>query len=341
MSRKKLKILLIVTPILTVLAIVLCIVFAKTSDTKKDGENEGFLLDTDSVNTFAICRDPDCVFIFGNNLCVCKNGVLMIYDKNGSSKDYDLGLNIVRGEYAGDSMYFIDDKDDLYEFNTKSEKTELVMNSVSDVSMGGYINGALTTDGRIFMWGETAGRFVGQNGNVTKPTEYKCDVHWTKISFGTHHMLALDDSGNVYEAYLHDEQQKQLKKIEKLNDISQIYCRAENIAVSKDGTIHYWINTFGSGISDPMTDDYDKIEIVLNELKPTHFSLYFSHSIAYNDNNAYFWGEEGPSRENKSVDYIRSPKLCKSLTNYDSIYCGENVIFKKNGIHITAYCLHC
>ncbi len=339
MERKKLKILLIVMPIVTVLAIVLCIVAAKTNDKPKD-EKEGFELDTDSVNSFTICRDPDCVFVSGNSLYVCKNGVLMIYDEDGDSKDYDLGLNIVRGEYAGDSLYLIDDKYDLYEFDTESKKTELVMNSVSDVSAGGYISGALTTDGRLFMWGEMAGQYVGQSGNVTKPTEYKSDVHWSKIAFGSHHMLALDDNGNVYEAYLHDKQQKQLKKIEKLNDISQIYCRAENIAVSKDGTIHYWINTFGSDGSDPMTDDPDKIEKVLNELKPTHFSLYYDCSIAYDDENAYFWGTSGVSRENKSIEHIRSPKLCKSLTDFDSIYCGGNVIFKKNGTKITAYCLH-
>ena len=50
MDKKKLKILLMITPIVTVLAIVLCIVFAKISDTKNDGKknSEGFELDSDT-----------------------------------------------------------------------------------------------------------------------------------------------------------------------------------------------------------------------------------------------------------------------------------------------------
>ena len=50
MDKKKLKILLMITPIVTVLAIVLCVVFAKISDTKNDGKknSEGFELDSDT-----------------------------------------------------------------------------------------------------------------------------------------------------------------------------------------------------------------------------------------------------------------------------------------------------
>lgn len=348
MDKKKLKILLIITPIVTVLAIVLCIVIAKMdsksedeskSESQNESKNEGIELDTDSVNSFAICKDPDCVFLSNGSLCVCKNGVLMMYDPSGDCKEFDTGLDIVKGE-SGDKLYFIDGKGGLYGFDTESQKTELVMNGVSDVSLGGFVNGVLTTDGRLFMWGEKAGVFVGQIGDVTKPAEYKSDVHWTKIAFGTYELLALDDNGNVYEAYLRDEKQTQLKKIEQLKDISQICSRAETVAVSKDGTIHYWIGAFGSDNGDPMIDDPDKIEKVLNELKPTHFSLYYGQSIAYDDKSAYFWGESGLSRTTKSADNVRSPELCRSLTDFDSIYCGGNVIFKKNGTKVTAYRLH-
>lgn len=343
MDKKKLKILLFIMPIVTVLAIVLCVVIAKISDTKNGGEDnsEGIELDTDSVNSFMICKDPDSVFVSGSSLCVCKNGVLMIYDKNGDSKEFDTGLNIVKG-VGGDSLCFIDDKGGLYEFEPESKKTELLLNGVSDVTQGGAAYGAVTTDGKLYLWGKDVGKYVGTavKGTVARPTEYKSDVHWKALSFKTQHLLALDDKGDVYESERYEDNDTSLKKAEGLKNIAQIHCGTDNIAVSEDGHITVWQGIYGTDAKPVYTDAPKKIEDKLNSVKPTHFEFGGKYDIAYNDNGAYFWGISGLSRTTKSVDSTGVPTLVKSFGDYDSIYCGGNVIFKKNGTKVTAYCLH-
>lgn len=351
MDKKKLKILLIIMPIVTVLAIVLCVVIAKMdsksedeskSESQNESKSEGFELDTDSVNSFAICKGPDCVFVSDNSLCVCKNGVLMMYDKNGDSKEFDTELNIVKGIGEGGSLYFIDDKGGLYGFDTESEKAELLLSGVSDVTHGGTVYGAVTTDGKLYLWGKDVGKYVGTavKGTVARPTEYKSDVHWKALSFKTQHLLALDDNGNVYESERYEDSDTSLKKAEGLKDIVQIHCGCNNIAISKDGHISVWNGIYGSDVMPVDTDAPKQIEDKLNDVKPTHFEFGGKYDIAYNDSGAYFWGVSGLSRENKSTDSKGTPTLVKSFGGYDSIYCGGNVIFKKNGTKVTAYCLH-
>ena len=44
---------------------------------------------------------------------------------------------------------------------------------------------------------------------------------------------------------------------------------------------------------------------------------------------AYFWGCFGPSKYNKGMDDVLSPKYDSGLTDFDDIYCGSFTFVRK------------
>jgi alpha-tubulin suppressor-like RCC1 family protein len=217
-----------------------------------------------------------------------------------------------------------DENKDLYSFDMKTDKSRKLLGGVCDISVGNWVNGAVTEDGKLYLWGENAGHYVAGSSPVNEPTEYKSDVHWVDIESGLQYLLLLDDKGNVYESRT-TEDTYPIKKIDALKDIESIYCCSEKIAVSKNGHINYWKGDFGS-------DRYNsskKIESVLNGLKPTSFRLGAEYSVAVVGDEAYFWGCFGPSKYNKGMDDVLSPKYDSGLTDFDDICCGSFTYVRK------------
>lgn len=266
---------------------------------------------------------PDFAFASGD-LYVFFNEYLDVCDLNGKCTSHTTGHKVVKADGGKKSMYFIDENKDLYSFDMKTDKSRKLLGGVCDISVGNWVNGAVTEDGKLYLWGENAGHYVAGSSPVNEPTEYKSDVHWVDIESGLQYLLLLDDKGNVYESRT-TEDTYPIKKIDALKDIESIYCCSEKIAVSKNGHINYWKGDFGS-------DRYNsskKIESVLNGLKPTSFRLGAEYSIAIVGDEAYFWGCFGPSKYNKGMDDVLSPKYDSGLTDFDDIYCGSFTFVRK------------
>ena len=269
--------------------------------------------------------EPDFAFASGD-LYVFFNDYLDVYNYEGKLTSHKTGHKVVKADGGKRSMYFIDENKDLYSFDMQTDKSEKLLSKVCDISVGNWVNGAVTDDGKLYLWGENAAYYLGSPAN--KPTQYKSDVHWVDIESGLQHLLVLDDKGNVYESRT-VESFTPITKIEALKDIESIYCCLENIAVGKNGHINYWFGDYGSDEHSLYTDSPEKMEAVLNGLKPDSFRLSGHYSIAIVGDEVFYWGYFGPSKYNKGEDNIRSPKYDSGLTDFDDIYCGSSTFVRK------------
>jgi hypothetical protein len=64
-------------------------------------------------------------------------------------------------------------------------------------------------------------------------------------------------------------------------------------------------------------------------LPPTSFRLGARYSVAVVGDEAYFWGCFGPSKYNKGMDDVLSPKYDSGLTDFDDICCGSFTFVRK------------
>lgn len=352
MEHKRLKSAVIMTALLTIAAIVLCIVTARIGDDASESgtrsakasesgtgdalRDDGFVgetqfhIDKDVYYTFT-SLNCDRLYTFGN-------GVLKIYDADGKCEVHDFEHRVIKanaGNENGRVICFIDSALDMYEFDLDNDRTEKLLSNVCDISYNGLMNGAVTTDAKLYLWGERAAKYIGESAD--KPREYKSDVRFKKVAFAYSHALALDSEGNVYECEPYGDDAR-FTKAEGLTDVEFIFCASENIAVEKGGQIHYWQGFADSGDSDPMKDDAAKIEQELIRIKPTSFCMCTSHAVVHDGKNAYRWGENGNSKDgSKSIEYIRSPREFRMAGDFDAIYCCGGVIYVRRGLIITGY----
>ena len=288
-----------------------------------------------NCNSFKLDKEPDLVFSspLDRHLFVCIGNELRAYDNVGTYTKYSLD-HTIRKACVCRELYYIDDKQDLYKLDLETEKEEKLLNNVVDVSVSGYLGGAVTTDGKLYLWGKKVSQYLNV-GDTSVPTEYKSDVHWKNIEFSNPHILALDDAGNVYESNTRTETVTTLKKVEGLGDITTIYSWTYgNIAVSKNGYMHYWIDCFNSSSKSPAIDDPNEIEKALNEIKPSSFMSGARYAVAFADNYAYVIGCNGESKENKGMNNSRNFILDETISEFDYTYCGFSDLYLRKGLEI-------
>ena len=320
---------------MSVMAMMLAAMLALVSCSGSHSESSSELdFNFGSSETFQIHRDADLIFAspMRDSLFAVHGDDLYEYDKNGECTLHEIGHKITQASYWGD-FYFIDDEQDLYRLDLQTDKSERLLGKVSDVSAGSYLCGAVTEDGKLYLWGKKAGKYFDKQDNLSVPTEYISDVHWKDAEFGNQHALALDDSGNVYETSTGSDEVTPLKKIDGLKDIETVCCYTYgNLAVEKGGYIHSW-----SGLFDSQQYSAEKVEKILNDVKPTHYSPGSKFIVAYNDTQAYHWGYAGLSNVNKSTIEHSSPTKIPFFSDYDNIYCGGFVIYLQKGTKIVSY----
>lgn len=291
-----------------------------------------------SKNETLITLDKEPNYIFSSNnsndLFVCIGNELRVYDKEGKYFSHKTNGTLVKASEGGGIIYYINDKQKLYMLDMKTDNTNYILDGISDVSISYDLNGAVSPDGKLYLWGNKAKDFYNSQKDCTQPLLYESNIKWKEIKFSYRYALARDDSGCVYECDLFSEGLKSFHKIESLNNIDSIYGGYGNIAVSKSGTIHYWFGLFNSKDFDPMIDNPWDIEKELNNIKPSRFDFSSAFVVAYNDNDAYFWGENGYSSPNKGIDYIRTPTLDPDLKDFDNLYCGYSIVYLQKGLDI-------
>jgi hypothetical protein len=203
---------------------------------------------------------------------------------------------------------------------------------IIDICCGHYHSLALTNDGAVYAWGRNDSGQIGDGSNRDQYLPIR--VHGFNnekvimISCGSHHSMALTESGRVYSWGLNNCGQLGISntyetnrpvavsvdsfiwgKIFSINNIEKISCgREHSLLLSRDGDIYAFGNNNKSQLGFNTNDNKQlfpsKLSINTNKFIDIKSHNYFDISIALSVNNKYYvWGDCGETVINKPKEY--------------------------------------
>lgn len=283
-------------------------------------------------SSFSLEHEPDSIFASkaSDNLLICIDGEIREYRPDGRYFTLDINAQIKSAYPDERKTWYIDTNNCLYRF--EAVKETLVLENVKYFSIGSGGYAAVAGNGDVCFWNSESEKPLCI-GNV--PNAEKLSLGYT---CGHNYALVLDAENQVYECVFPDDESSpfELKKIDELKSVEDIFSGYGNIAVTNSGEVHYWLDSFGSGQKSPYMDSPSDIEQECNELGLVKFSLSHSFDVGLSKNGeVYFWGEDRfRSPNDKSIKYVYSPERIKFITGADDVFSGSSVIYFKSGTTI-------
>ena len=294
-------------------------------------------------------KEPDSISCcdYTNELYVVTDGALVVCNENGNTRTVEYEDIYIKQAYAGQSeRWILDSKNDLYRTNDEFCLPELFVSGVEyfDCNSGGYA--AITTDNKLFVWGENPNYFLGagEQNIIAEPYLVESISNPEKVSIGYQNTLLLDENGNVYECGLIDKEYVDgewvdvysytFRKIDGLSEISDIESGYGNIASDKEGRMHYWIRGYSSEQQDPYLDEISR---QCSEMRFKSVFAGIRYNVCVDDNgDVYYWGWDFINKtEGKEVLYSYELTKIRKVHNADTVYACNEVAFVKSGSQIT------
>ena len=126
---------------------------------------------------------------------MCIGNELRVYDKEGNTFRIKSCVALAKASEGGGIIYYINDKQKLYMLDMKIDNTKYILDGISDVSTSYDLNGAVSRDGKLYLWGNKAKDFYNSQKDCTWLLLYESNIKWKEIKFSYRYALARDDSG--------------------------------------------------------------------------------------------------------------------------------------------------
>lgn len=335
MKREKRKIVLSTIILLIIVEIIAIIVFSKISFKK-------------NIQSFMLPAKPQVISSNADTtgLAVVIDGQIYLYDANGDYKKINTDFNVSYISYSGyddgerfkGTSLIVDDKNNLYEYyHGANTVSDVILTDIASCSASWGIYGAVTIDGKLYMWGNNEHGQLGVGKDteyVTSPMliDYVCDI--SEVACGFDYTLLKTTDGNVFEtghiSASDDENLYRFTEVLELKNINSIYSRNGSVAIAEDGTVAYWHYGFHTSFEHPVID-INEVNKVCNEDKITQFSLgsWFNLGLSKNG-QVYYWNWDIIKKGYH--DYVDKPTKVAGLKGCDGVYVsGRFVAYASKG----------
>lgn len=291
-----------------------------------------------NLDTIQLKSKPEAIFtsISSNKIVVLSDGKVDIYNNEGECYTLEENMDVSMAYPAQETFWVINDKQELYEISYDgSYISEVVLTNIQYIT--GYYDSyaAITTGGELYVWGDNINCRLGIEGidYLDDPTLVKDINGVKKVVLGDKYSLLLTQNGYVYECgelcientekNALETYQTEFVKIDRLSDVTDVFCGYGNIAVQEDGMIQYWVGGYCSVQTSPAVD-VNTTEQSLNENLLVCYAEGPECMCALSDKGElFFWGTDSIyCKDIKAEGLFMYPRRISELGIVDEIYPG-------------------
>ncbi len=292
-------------------------------------------------------KSPDAVFSSAhtNYLVTVIDGKIILYDEAANEISLDTPFVVTYAYPLEDTLWVIDDNGNLYEVSYEAAVSDVVLTDVKYINMATKNYTAITTSGKLYVWGDNIGHRLGlaDKEYIDRPTEIDSinDAKETAISYGN--TLVLLEDGTVYaagEVYKEDYMESvdnltEYTLMDELINVKHLYNSDLCVSATNDG-ISSW-----SYIYKDFEEDKYKVKPItsvddfLCNKEPIFCSAgegFTAYLTAKGD--VYYWGEDFLATPDCKCDPYAIPcEIVPYIDEVDMIYSGRDVLYAKKELN--------
>ncbi len=288
---------------------------------------------------------PDATFSsqYSNKLATVINGKLVLYDENGNRTNIDTPFNVVFACPLEESIWVINDKNNLYEVSYSSVISDVVLTNVAYINMAPNHYTAITMSGELYVWGENIGYRLGLDKegyiDIPKRIDGIANAKETAISYGN--TVVLLEDGTVYaagEIYQKDymEAVDNLTEFTLLNEMNGVeHLHNGGLCISQMGNkFKSWSylykdfdnNEYKAKEITSVDDFFDDKEVICCAVA-SGFTTFLTA-----EGDIFYWGYDFLDTPDCKCDSYAMPcQKVPYIDDVDMIYAGSDVVYARKG----------